>query len=146
MINEAIVRLEHLCDTIPSLLKEMDDQAFSLKPGIDKWSKKETIGHLIDSAANNHQRFVRAQFEDKPVIGYDQNGWNEFSYHQFMIGEQLIDFWAAYNRHLIALLKCIPEKHLNNICIVSGKSLTLGFIINDYVVHMEHHLRQIVIY
>ena len=63
MIDNAIKRLEYLCDVIPQLLATIDAQSFSLKSNPDKWSKKEIIGHLIDSATNNHQRFVRGQFE-----------------------------------------------------------------------------------
>lgn len=73
MIETSIARLQILCDTIPDLLLNIDEIIFSEKPSNNKWSKKEIIGHLIDSAANNHQRFVRAQFEDLPSIAYDQN-------------------------------------------------------------------------
>lgn len=66
MIKETILRLQFLIDTIPSLLTEIDEVQFSNKPNFEKWSKKEIIGHLIDSATNNHQRFVRCQFENVP--------------------------------------------------------------------------------
>ena len=72
MTDIAIKRLEFLCVIIPPLLNEMGEPAFSLKPAANKWSPKEIIGHLIDSATNNHQRFVRVQFEDTPAIVYDQ--------------------------------------------------------------------------
>lgn len=94
MIVFAIKRLEHLCDIIPQLLTEIDAQTFAVKPKLNKWSKKEIIGHLIDSATNNHQRFVRGQFEDVPKIVYDQNKWNEFNFYQKMDGQQIISFWS----------------------------------------------------
>lgn len=147
MIEFAIKRLEYLCDIIPQLLTEIDEQTFSVKPKPNKWSKKEIIGHLIDSATNNHQRFVRGQFEDVPKIVYDQNKWNEFNFYQKMDGQQLISFWTIYNRQLAELLKNIPEENLSKEC-KSGddKNLTLDFLINDYVEHLEHHLRQVVTY
>ena len=115
-----------------------------MKP--DKWSKKEIIGHLIDSATNNHQRFVRGQFENRPAIIYDQDKWNEFGFYQQINGQQIISFWAAYNRQLIELIKHIPKENLQLECLVGDKLLTLNFLINDYVEHLEHHLRQVISY
>ena len=146
MIDSAIKRLEYLCEVIPQLLATIDEQSFSLKSSPDKWSKKEIIGHLIDSATNNHQRFVRGQFENKPTIIYDQNKWNEFGFYQQISGQQIIAFWTAYNRQLIELIKHIPKENLQLECLVGDKLLTLDFLINDYVEHLEHHLRQVVSY
>jgi len=146
MIDNAIKRLEYLCDVIPQLLATIDAQSFSLKSNPDKWSKKEIIGHLIDSATNNHQRFVRGQFENRPAIIYDQNKWNEFGFYQKIGGQQIIVFWAAYNRQLIEFIKHIPKDNLQLECLVGDKLLTLDFLINDYVEHLEHHLRQVVSY
>ncbi len=147
MIEFAIKRLEYLCDLIPQLLTEIEEQTFSVKPQPNKWSKKEIIGHLIDSATNNHQRFVRGQFEDVPKIVYDQNKWNEFNFYQKMDRQQLISFWTIYNRQLAELIKNIPEENLSKEC-KSGddRNSTLDFLINDYVEHLEHHLRQVVTY
>ena len=147
MIDHSEKRLEYLCDIIPQLLSSIDEKSFTFKPSTDKWSKKEIIGHLIDSAANNHQRFIRCQFEDNPVISYDQNKWNAFSHYQQMPKEQLIDFWKHYNKHLAALIKLIPHECLQRTCkMKEGNVLTLEFLITDYVEHMEHHLKQIVSY
>lgn len=77
-------------EIIPPLLTAIGEPAFSTKPAPEKWSKKEIIGHLIDSATNNHQRFVRAQFEPTPQIYYDQNKWNEYSYYDRMEGALVI--------------------------------------------------------
>lgn len=147
MVESAIKRLEYLCDIIPQLLTKFDEQTFSKKPAPGKWSKKEIIGHLIDSATNNHQRFVRAQFEDGPKITYNQNKWNEFNFYQKIDRQQIISFWTIYNRQLAELIKNIPEENLSKEC-KSGddKNLTLDFLINDYVEHLEHHLRQVVTY
>ncbi len=147
MIDEAIGRLAFLCTRIPPLLMEIDEPAFSLKLSPVKWSKKEIVGHLIDSATNNHQRFVRGQFEDNPAISYDQNKWNECSYYQQMTKGNLIDFWTNYNEHLLELIRLIPKENLQRTCTMKDGSLaTLEFLIKDYVDHLEHHLRQMVWY
>lgn len=100
MIQASIKRLQFLCETIPQLLLKIDEVEFSKKPAPNKWSKKEILGHLIDSAANNHQRFVRVQFEDVPLIRYDQDNWNKYSFHQQIAMKEVIAFWAAHNKYL----------------------------------------------
>lgn len=146
MIVSSIHRLEYLTATVPALLRKMGESEFSLKPYAGKWSKKEILGHLIDSATNNHQRFVRAQFEDNPQIAYDQNGWNKYSYHQLIDSKQLISFWESYNKHLIELLKYIPEECLDKTVQINNDAVPLVFLIKDYVEHLEHHLKQVVLY
>jgi hypothetical protein len=122
----------------------MDDAEFSAKPSVNKWSKKEIIGHLIDSAANNHHRFIRAQFENLPVIRYNQDKWNESGHYQKMNRELLIKMWAAYNEFLCHLIPLIPlQKLQSQVTTGDNKNCTVEFLINDYVVHLEHHLRQV---
>ncbi|WP_212004076.1 DinB family protein [Chitinophaga sp. HK235] len=147
MISASLQRWEYLCNTIPPLLTAISEEDFSFKPLPSKWSKKEILGHLIDSAANNHQRFVRIQFEETPTITYNQNEWNKHSYHQQAHSKQLIDSWTAFNRLLLGIAQHIPEQLLQRTC-NTGKPepVTLAYLINDYVVHLEHHLRQLVSY
>ena len=145
--TRSIERLRRLCEIIPPLLEQISDPEFLSKPSPEKWSKKEIIGHLIDSATNNHHRFVRGQFEKIPLITYDQNNWNQYGYYQQMESGRLISFWTAYNKHLLELIKRIPADKLSNTVDTGGdKSLSLEFLINDYVSHLEHHLRQVVTY
>lgn len=146
MATNSIERLRFLCDIIPDLLNQIDEDIFSKKDQINKWSKKEILGHLIDSATNNHQRFVRAHFESNPEIVYDQNYWNRFSFYQQMDSRDLILFWLTYNRHLIRLFEKMPVSSLSLNCSIEGNLLSLQFLIDDYVVHLEHHLRQITTY
>ena len=82
MINDSVSRLLFLTETIPPLLHAMDDAEFSARPLPNKWSKKEIIGHLIDSASNNHHRFIRGQFEKLPALSYNQDKWNESGHYQ----------------------------------------------------------------
>ncbi|MBK9046740.1 MAG: hypothetical protein IPL74_08565 [Bacteroidetes bacterium] len=72
--------MEFFIENVPNVLIQIEDEM--AKKSLQKWSKKEILGHLIDSATNNHQRFVRGQFETVPEISYDQNNWNTFSYYQ----------------------------------------------------------------
>jgi hypothetical protein len=145
--QETIERLTYLCNTLPQLMKQISEADFAHKPATGKWSKKETLGHLIDSATNNHQRFIRIQFEHEPCIFYDQNNWNLFSHYNKLESAHIINFWELYNRHLLEIIKRIPEVYLSLSSITSNdEKVTLGFLIDDYVVHMEHHLKQIVKY
>lgn len=146
MSEKSIQRLQLLCEAIPNLLLEIDEASFSKKINPEKWSKKEIIGHLIDSATNNHHRFVRGQFEEFPQITYDQDKWNTYSYYQQIDGKQIISFWAAYNRQLLALIKQLPTDKLNNKISRGDDYPTIGFLIDDYVVHLEHHLKQVINY
>jgi len=147
MLTHVIQKLEDLCSSIPPLLSAIPEQEFSFKPIADKWSKKEILGHLIDSATNNHQRFVRVQFEDVPVIRYDQNKWNSFSNYQHINSKHLIDFWEIYNKHLLEIIKRIPNENLKKECNTGeDKNVTLQWLIEDYVVHLEYHLKQLVDY
>ena len=127
--------------------QKLKSQNFSLKVSPEKWSKKEIIGHLIDSATNNHHRFVQIQFQDLVLIPYDQNKWNEGNFYQQISGKQIIDFWTIYNQHLIEIIKRIREEDLQKeFTTIDNKNCTLSFLVNDYVAHLEHHLRQVVDY
>jgi hypothetical protein len=146
MLQEAIDRLVFIVKVAPDLLLEISEENMSKKALPDKWSKKEILGHLIDSATNNHQRFIRAQFESKPEISYDQNKWNEFSFYQEIERTQIILFWTIYNRQLLEIIKRIPEERLMNQVKVGEKLLRLEYLIVDYVEHLEHHLKQVITY
>ncbi len=147
MTTAALKQLQYLCDTIPVLLTNIPEDIFSQKPSLNKWSKKEILGHLIDSATNNHQRFVRAQFENIPTIIYDQNNWNYFCHYNQLDSKQLIQFWETYNRHLVELLKNISPENLLKECRTGEQEKhSIGWLFVDYVKHLEYHLRQIVAY
>jgi hypothetical protein len=144
MIETAIAKLEFLVDTIPHRMLNISSETFKLKPAPNKWSQQEIVGHLIDSAANNHQRFIRTQYEDVPVIFYNQDKWNELSHYQLMDSVHVIHFWKIYNQHILEVIKRIPPSSLIRECNTGeAKNVTLHFLIVDYVEHMEHHLKQI---
>jgi hypothetical protein len=121
-----------------------------------KWSPKEIIGHLIDSASNNHQRFVRAQFTDDLVFaGYEQEGWVRVQHYQNEDWAELVQLWRLYNQHILHLMSLVPEetrmklRYKHNLHQIASDSLsenepvTLDWFMRDYVEHMKKHLRQI---
>jgi hypothetical protein len=115
------------------------------RSGAGKWSRKEVLGHLIDSASNNHQRFVRAQLDGALNFpGYQQDGWNRAQQYQSEPWANLVWLWASYNRHLAHVIGAMPDDAGPRICVIGGGSpVTLEFLVTDYVVHLEHHLEQI---
>lgn len=143
MIETNIARLESLCQTIPDLLYQIPEDEFSHKPSPYTWSKKEIMGHLIDSANNNHQRFVRAQFENIPSISYLQNNWVESSYYQAMERELIISLWISYNMVIANIIRNIPPLDLKKLCHAGGDDHTIEWLFVDYIDHMEHHLRHL---
>lgn len=123
---------------------------------IDKWSAKEILGHLIDSAANNHARFVTAQFKDDLIFpGYDQEAWVANQHYQDESWISLVTLWRSFNLHILHVVASIPEDKLARPClehnldtiawkvVPKGEPTTLKYLILDYVEHMKHHLRQI---
>ena len=128
----------------------------SRENGDGEWSRREILGHLIDSAANNHQRFVRAQFKDDLMFpGYEQEEWVSSQKYNDEPWPDLIEFWRAYNLHLLHVVSVIPEnvltrprdKHsLDQIAfnaVDQGAPATLEYLIRDYLDHLKHHLNQI---
>jgi len=109
------------------------------------WSRKQVIAHLIDSASNNHQRFVRAALQPSlDFPGYDQDGNIRVQAPQEVDWPLLVSLWAAYNRYLAHIIARLPASKLDTACrIGSGELVTLGFIATDYVKHLLHHLNQI---
>lgn len=109
------------------------------------WSRKQVLGHLIDSASNNHQRFVRACLAPSlDFPSYDQNGNTRIQAPEEVDWPLLICLWADYNRYLAHIIARLPDDKLDTICrIGSGKPVTLEFLASDYVTHLLHHLSQI---
>jgi hypothetical protein len=144
-----------LSDATPRLLA-ISEQQSEIPRAEDKWSAKQVIGHLIDSATNNHQRFVRAQFTDELIfLGYEQNEWVRVEHFQEEPWRDLIQLWRLYNQHILHIMKYAPEDtrtklrqrhNLHQLAseqIKEDEPVTLEFFMRDYVDHMKKHLKQI---
>jgi hypothetical protein len=125
--------------------RDMDPATAAARPAPGKWSPKEIVGHLVDSAANNHQRFVRAQeAPDQHFPGYAQDHWVAAQDYQSRDWEPLIDLWQAYNLHLAHVIRAVPaEKLETRLRVGDGEPVTLGWLIGDYLRHLRHHVEQI---
>ena len=126
-------------------LRLINDAAASVRSAPGKWSKKEILGHLIDSAANNHQRFVRLQLTPSiDLPGYDGDEWVRVQRYQDRSWGELIDLWRMYNAQLASVIVHVDPASLRHVWHTpDGKDLDLEFIMRDYVVHLRHHLEQI---
>jgi len=131
--------------TVADRLRQIRESDASVRPAPGKWSKKEILGHLIDSAANNHQRFVRLQLYPRiDLPGYDGDEWVRVQQYQSRSWPEIIDLWQMYNTQLASVIRRVDPKTLRNVWhTADGKDLDLEFLIRDYVVHLRHHLDQI---
>jgi len=137
-----------IVETASAKLRLLQETEVTLKPNPAKWSKKEILGHLMDSASNNHQRFIRAQMPGDVAEfvfpGYEQDEWVRHQDYNSKPWIELVDLWRLYNRHVAHVMRFIPEEKLETICrIGSGSPVSLGFIAEDYLSHMKHHLAQL---
>ena len=135
-------------------LRALSDAAASTPRAAGKWSPKEVIGHLIDSASNNHQRFVRAQLPGaSPFDGYAQDEWVMLQRYNEAGWSGLVDLWAALNLHLARIIEHTteeesqrprPDLQLARLAFRPANGpVSLGWFMEDYVEHLKHHLRQI---
>jgi hypothetical protein len=138
-------QLNDLVSSFRERLLSIPEKDAAAKPYPDKWSIKETLGHLIDSAANNHQRVVRMQGSiDIGALRYEQQHWVEANHYQTAPWTVVIGLWVSYNRHLAHVIAHVDPSTLSNRCDIGyAKPANLKFVIEDYLRHVEHHLRQI---
>jgi DinB superfamily len=134
-----------LADTIkrelPNL-RALREEPACVARGQGKWSPKEELGHLIDSAANNHLRFVGGTTETEfRGPGYAQEDWVRLHGYSSMPWESIVTFWFQYNSLLVRLVERIPDGRLGTPCFIgAGPAASLGSVIDDYVLHMQHHI------
>ena len=151
--------LEDFKQTVESAsarLAKIDETQSEQPRAKDHWSSKQIIGHLIDSATNNHARFVLGQMKDDLVFpGYDQDGWVRTNHYQEASWSQLIELWRAYNLHLHHVIVHADQARMSTPCtlhtlqeiafktVPESEPVTLEYLMKDYVVHLKHHLAQI---
>ncbi|MGL6126963.1 DinB family protein [Chryseobacterium artocarpi] len=138
--------LKNIIDAEIQRFKAISEEEWAYKATSEKWSKKEIIGHLCDSAFTNIRRFVVTQYKENENIVYDQNAWVKAQDYQNVPIAELISLWKALNYQVVHIVENIPDEALQRICDTTKtepQSFTLEFIINDYVDHLQHHLKSI---
>ena len=152
-----VTELENAIEKATPLLSAMSEESSRRRPRPDKWCPREVIGHLIDSASNNHQRFVRALFQDELIFpGYDQDAWVSAQRYRDAPWEELIALWRSFNLQIVRVMEASPEEQRqrprsrHNLDELAWRPVpreaptTLDYFMQDYVAHMKHHLAQIV--
>jgi hypothetical protein len=145
MTTAAAAELSTIVSQSRGKLQALSEKEVMRERGAGKWVKKEILGHLIDSAFNNHQRFVRAQMTERLVWpGYDQDQWVSFQKHRERPWPELVQLWEQLNRHIVHVMANVPPGRLNAQCVIGDSDpVTLEWLMNDYVRHLRHHLDQI---
>jgi len=152
-MKEFITRLQNLIQEVPKKIAQIPVSEMMEKTAPGKWSKREIMGHLCDSALHNLQRFLYAQNIEEPlkITPYPQVELVELNGYQGLPTHQIVSLWASLNTQIVSAVKLIPEEKLNHPVQLpdgaptysSENAGTLRWLIEDYLVHMEHHFRQI---
>lgn len=154
--SQFLDEFRHTIVSANARLRDIPEAQSRRKTSPDDWAPIEVLGHLIDSAANNHQRFVRAQFTDDLVFpGYEQDQWVNSQKYRDQSWSEVIQLWSSYNLHLLHVASVIPEEVLTKPranhtldqiafnLVEKNQPATLEYLIRDYVDHLRHHLNQI---
>ncbi len=134
--------LEAVIDQHTAALHAMLKDKMTYKPSPFKWSKKEILGHMIDSAQNNIRRFIVAQYEESPVITYKQDDWVAISNYQSYDLADLINLWHLMNKHVAIILKNLSPDMMQRTS-QTESSHTIEWLAQDYLKHLRHHLHQV---
>jgi nitroreductase len=142
---KGFARLATILELAPGALMGISERDASTKAAPEEWSAKQELGHLIDSAINNHRRFVRGQIEDNPALpDYDGDGWVAVHDYQSRDWPELIRAWQFFNNWLLSAARKISESGWQRTTRLQGRGdVTLGYIFDDYVRHLQHHLRHL---
>jgi hypothetical protein len=156
-MTDALADFRLTIETYAPRLLALDEADASLRRrGEEGWSAKQIVGHLIDSAANNHRRFVLAQLKDDLVFeGYAQEDWVRMQRYDVAPWSQLVELWRVYNLHLAHVMASATDETLHREraahsldavawqLVAADQTTTLAYLMRDYVGHLKHHLAQI---
>ncbi len=140
------IRLKEVVAAALPWLEEVSGQRASVAPAEGKWCAKEVVGHLIDSAVNNLQRMVRLDtvLDVEPEVrtqNYEQEEWVRAQHYAEREWVQVLELWQVLNQHIAWTMGHVARAHLRRICVFPDGYVTMGLLMEDYVAHMEHHLR-----
>jgi uncharacterized damage-inducible protein DinB len=138
--------LKNIVDEELRRFENISEEEWSAKISPEKWSKKEILGHLCDSALSNIRRFVITQYKENENIVYDQNFWVKAQNYQNIQTSHVINLWKCLNLQIVHTVENIPDEDLQRTCDmtkIETKIFTLEYIINDYIDHLQHHLKAI---
>jgi hypothetical protein len=146
-MKEVTTELQTIVNTFSKQIAEIAEEEFSAKPLPTKWSKKEVLGHLIDSAENNLRRFICAQYENQPKIRYEQNFWVNANDYLNAPSSEVIISWKLINLKICRVLDTMPKENHDKNC-DTGKDApnlhSIEWLAIDYIKHLKHHLNQII--
>jgi hypothetical protein len=147
-MNESITELLSIVNTYSDRFNSIPESEFSAKPAASKWSKKEVVGHLIDSAQNNLRRFIVGQYEVvPPKITYEQNFWVSANGYQNLNKTDVIQLWKLTNYSIANVWKNMDRENYSKQADtgkITAELHTLEWLAADYNKHMKHHINQII--
>lgn len=144
-VQSNIDQLHFWINKVPEEFRQMSEMEISQRPAPQKWSKKEILGHLCDSAINNLERFIKIQYEKEPFVltPYDQVQWVKIQGYQELSIDEILNLWVSLNKKILYVISNIPDEKLALPCDIGNNQLmTLQWLIQDYLEHMEHHLNK----
>lgn len=142
-MEDVINGINHWIQTLPKVYNSMSETEISNRPLQNKWSKKEILGHLCDSAINNINSFVKVQYEEQPFViqSYSQNQWVILQKYQERPLDEILNLFLSLNKQIINTISNISKERLSNLCdIGDNQQKTLEWLVKDYLKHMEHHI------
>jgi hypothetical protein len=143
---QVAAQLHATIDEAVQLFLQVDDTRTTCRPDCGGWCPREILGHLIDSACNNHRRFIVGQSPaTRQFDGYDQDEWVRLQSYNKIPWRDVVTLWLAYNRHLAHVMNCTSEEAAAHSALSPDgqKQVTVLFLMEDYVVHLRHHLARI---
>ncbi|NML70337.1 DinB family protein [Chryseobacterium sp. RP-3-3] len=138
--------LKNIVDAELQRFETISEEEWAYKISSEKWSKKEILGHLCDSALTNIRRFVVTQYKENDNIVYDQDFWVKAQNYQNVPFSEVIGLWKSLNLQIVHTVENIPDEALQRTCDTTKtvpQAFTLEYIIQDYIDHLQYHLKAI---
>ena len=140
--------IARVIETEEGVLNSLSVEAITLRRNSQNRTIKQILGHLIDSASNNHQRMVRLQYSKDllffPDYRQDNDLWIALQDYQHTDWSNLIQLWKFYNLHIIQVIQSVDKSKLDSYwCDFEGTIVTLKDMIEGYLDHLLLHVGEI---